>query len=415
MEEVGGYGTGRIHEIIEFLLNKFSCNSIEDLPAKIKLDALCDNLKFSYAEFDELILNNSPVLRTVKGHVFENFFDNLIRKAGYEVIEVGGDSAVDRKVNGFSLQLKTPTLAGTRHNLVQFKTHKTHGAKSERECFSYYHSKNHFADLLVGLVTYSPLIILFIFREELPSHPLSPEHILSPFTVDWTNHLGKNSFERIGVKLELEKHPPLMCENELLPNLAGFLNVTSDIILNTILNKDNFRIWDMAIRGFSREIAFKQFCKSIDIDLLSPYITGRKRADKSDHAILNKDKESYTFLQMKGISTNNCSFTENNLIVATETQLTRGRVNDHPTQSRLYLSSDFDFLILALDPAISYLYQKAAKYKNPSLEWEFYAIPTSHLESHHQMPHRIKSLQKFKYKELQRYKASSNFITFHNY
>ena len=40
-----------------------------------------------------------------------------------------------------------------------------------------------------------------------------------------------------------------------------------------------------------------------------------------------------------------------NSIIDIETQLSRGRVNDHPTQSRLYHFTDFEYLILALDPS----------------------------------------------------------------
>ena len=45
-------------------------------------------------------------------------------------------------------------------------------------------------------------------------------------------------------------------------------------------------------------------------------------------------------------------------IIATETQLTRGRVSNHPTQSRLYLKTDFDYLILCVDPPLVRLFDK---------------------------------------------------------
>lgn len=405
-----GYGTGRIHEIIDCLLKYYKCKSIIDVSTKAKLDLLCRNLDLSYSEFDDLIIDNSPVLRTVKGHVFETFFDTLLKKSGFDVKEIGGDQAIDRVVNGFSLQLKTPTLAGTSGNFVQYKTHKTHGAKSEQESLDYYHRKDHFADFLVGLVTTEPLNIVFISNDKLPLHPKSSAHILSPFTIDWSCNSGLNAFDLIGVTLKpMQNIITYESKNELMPRLTKLLGVSTEIIVNTILNKGNFRIWDMTIRGFAREKAFKKFATAKALKLVEPRQTRRARADKADYAILLKNG-SYVFLQMKGVSTNNCLFNSHNLVVAVETQLTRGRVNDHPTQSRLYLKSDFDYLIIALDPALVYTYREAAKKKAPFLEWEFYAIPTIDLESHHGMSHRLKSLQKFSYSALQKYKINKDLV-----
>ena len=101
------YGSGRIAEIITHLLTESCEDHIEDISVKKKVSALCEALDLSASELDNLILDNSPVLRTVKGHVFETYFDTLLRTNGYEVTEIGGDNAVDRVVNGFSLQLKT--------------------------------------------------------------------------------------------------------------------------------------------------------------------------------------------------------------------------------------------------------------------------------------------------------------------
>ena len=112
---------------------------------------------------------------------------------------------------------------------------------------------------------------------------------------------------------------------------------------------------------------------------------------------------------MKGVSTNNCSFQSNSLVVAIETQLTRGRVNDHPTQSRLYLKTDFDLLIIALDPALSLTYKKASGETDSNLTWEFYAIPVEDLGTHHVYQTRLKSLQKFTYHDLQKYRLEEDF------
>lgn len=393
------YGTGRIGEIINHLKAKYRKN-IKDLTPQQKLDALCDALQMQPITFDRMISENSPVFRTIKGHAFESFFDDLLNKNGYEVIEVGGDDAIDRKVHGHDLQLKTCTEAGTKGDYVQYKTHKTHGAKSEQESMDYYHRADHFADYLVGLISYSPLQIIVLERSELPRHPSSKEHILSPFTVNWKNHKALNAFSRFGVTLSDFSSTKIDFKSEVLPLTAKKLGIASDVILNTILNEANFRIWDMSIRGFAREVIFQEMMKSHGIQVFPPSQLRSNRADKADHAIKLGGKSK--FLQMKGISTNNCDFNCRDPLIATETQLTRGRVNDHPTQSRLYLKTDFDYLILGMDPTVVDVCHQAIG-KGSSLKWEFYLIPTEKLEGHHEMPHRLKSLQKMSYSSLQKY------------
>lgn len=398
-----GYGTGRIGEIIEHLQVTHG-KSIAELSPEIKLDALCESIQMPPSMFDRMISENSPVFRTVKGHAFESFFDYLLSTNGIKVTEVGGDDAIDRIVNNHSLQLKTCTEAGTKGSLVQYKTHKTHGAKSEQESMDYYHQIDHFADYLVGLISYEPLKIIFLKNDELPLHPKSETHILSPFTVDWSTHKGLNAFDRIGVKLGNTGLAVPKDKNEVLPLTAKKLGISSSIILNTILNNANFRIWDMSIRGFSREVIFNSMVTSHGIQMYPPSQLRTNRADKADHAL--KMKQGNVFIQMKGISTNNCDLTISDPIVATETQLTRGRVNDHPTQSRLYLKSDFDYLVLGMDPPVVDMCRKSSKTGN-GLDWEFYMIPTSKLEVHHDMQHRLKSLQKFRYSQLQPYKINN--------
>ncbi len=395
------YGTGRIGEIINALKDKFSADII-DIPAEAKLSALCEVTQLTSLDFDKLISENSPVLRTVRGHTFESFFDNLIRQSGHEITEVGGDDSVDRIVNNRTLQLKTYTKAGTSGVEVQFKTHKTHGAKSEQESFDYYHTASDFAEFLVGLISYDPLNILVLGRNELPRHSKSPEHILSPFSITWEGHPGLNNFKRISATLEIIPSSNTLGLNELLPKTAAKIGVGSDVILNTILNNANFRIWDMAIRGFAREIAFSNYIKAHSVKIYNPSSARTERSDKADYALRRSGK--YVFMQMKGVSTNHCDFSADVPLIATETQLTRGRVNDHPTQSRLYLNSDFDFLILGIDPPINKLCQ-AKILQEAKLEWAFYAIPTEKLEKHKAMPNRLKYLQKFLYTDLQKYKV----------
>lgn len=405
------YGTGRIGEIISSLKERHGVDSVKLLDTNQKLNGLRETLQFESSQFDDLIADNSPVLRPVKAHAFESVFDLLLRHNGYEVTEVGGDVEVDRIVNNITLQLKTPTLSGTRGTSVQYKTHKTHGAKSEQESLEYYHQKSHFADYLVGLITYSPLRIIFLHRDDLPSHRLDDDRIISPFNVDWASHRGLNAFNVLGadgIDLSVSQFMPVEGD-ELLPRSAIACQVNSEIIIDTILTESNFRIWDMSIRGFARQDAFKYFLSGHNVKQFSSERIRPVRGDKADLALRNRNTRRYEFLQVKGVSINNCRFIGTNSVVAVETQLTRGRVNDHPTQSRLYLATDFDYLLLIIDPPLTQVYKNQMG-QDPNLDWEFYAIPTNELERHHIIQRRLKSLQNFLYRDLEPYRIDEQWL-----
>lgn len=397
-------GTGRVADVIAGLRNSHA-GALSQIPERDKLDTVCTYLRMSHAEFDKLISENAPVYRTIKGHAFETAFDALLSRNGYLAQEVGGDSEIDRRINGHSLQLKTCTEAGTKAGTVQYKTHKTHGAKSETESMDYYHRAAHFADFLVGLVSYKPLRLLVLKGEEIPRHPKSRQHLLSPFSVKWECHPALNAFDRLGVHLKDLRCAEPKANGEILPLTSKKLGLASGIILDTILNLQNFRIWDMSIRGFAREAVFRRLAQGMGLDMRRPEELRRHRADKADHGLTTK--AGVVFLQMKGVSTNNCDFTKEDPVLATETQLTRGRVNDHPTQSRLYQAKDFDYLVLGMDPAVVHACHPPAKPRTEGWDWEFYVIPSAQLERHHVFPNRYKTLQKFTYKGLQKYKFTA--------
>lgn len=404
-------GTGRISEIMTALRKVHNVESIRELSETIKLDSLLTALQLSEHELDSIIADNSPVFRTIKGHAFEIVFEYLIKSAGFDVTDVGGDGNVDLIVNGIKLQLKTPYSAGTKGKNVQYKTHKTHGAKSERESMDYYHDAEEFADFLVGLISYEPLNIIFISRDELPRHIKSNKHILSPFIVEWETHEGLNNFKRISIdtiELTSSLHFPVDLKKELLPKSAARLNLTTNIILDTILFQSNFRIWDMAIRGWAREVAIRNLLVQNKINWVNSISVKRLRGDKSDFALKQKTG-GYDFFQVKGVSTNNCSFKGNKSVLATETQLTRGRVNDHPTQSRLYLKTDFDYLILSVDPPLVKMFDKEIGI-DKGLYWKYYCIPTAELQVHHILKNRLKSLQSFNVIDIEKYQITKEFF-----
>lgn len=394
------FGTGRINEIADGI-ESIRGKSLSEISWRDKLDALCSAMCISKNVLDETIAKNSPVLRTVKGHSFETFFDKYLSDLGFTTEEVGGDTPIDRIVNGWTLQLKTPTVSGTRGSVVQYKTHKTHGAKSERESMSYYHTIDEFADFLVGLVSYSPLRIIYLSRSELPRHSKSQRHIKSPMLVEWKDHPAMNDLKRLGISVDHRRSNPSIDLIQELPLSSRAIGVNSEVIVETIVNRANFRIWDMSVRGFLRESEFRRVIESLNIEIDGAQGHRPERSDKADFVITRGLKRH--FLQLKGVSTNNCNFTLSDPVIATETQLTRGRVNDHPTQSRLYLTSDFDTLILALDPPILELIVGPENSR-----WAFYAVPTTALSTHALMPHRLASLQKFKFSELQQFELTGS-------
>ena len=402
---------GRIADILAALRSLNAADKVENLSDSVKLNALLTTLQLSVEAFDKLLAHNSPVLRTIKGHAFEVVFKRLLASAGVNAIDIGGDQNVDLVVNEITLQLKTPYSAGSKGNFVQFKTHKTHGAKSENESMTYYHTVEEFPDYLLGLISYEPFQIIFISKDELPRHPKSPNHILSPFSINWTEHEGLNNFKRIGLDnwiFDSTLFFPLDIKNEQLPLTASKLNLTTNIILDTILVQSNFRIWDMNIRGFAREAAIHQLFEAHNISFYSPLNIGKQRADKSDFALKNS-AGAFVFFQVKGASVNYCTFKGENSTISVETQLTRGRVNDHATQSRLYLKSDFDYLIICLDPPLTKLFNSELGEKQ-TLYWRFFCIPTTELAEHHTFTNRLKSVQTFKMADMNKYEIGSDFF-----
>lgn len=400
------YGTGRIGEIIKGLQIKFEVDDVTSLPEELKLTALLDSLQLTAGEFDSLIAENSPVFRTIKGHAFEAVFKFILTENEFEVFQMGGDDVVDLKVNGHTLQLKTPNMAGTNDRYVQYKTHKTHGAKSELESIDYYHDISHFADFLVGLISYEPFVVIFLNQDEIPRHKLDKMKIESPFTIEWPTHSGLNNFNRIGIdsiNLTSVNHLPNNLAIESLPKSSKRLNLKSEIVLDTILTDGNFRIWDMSIRGFAREVAIKNLLEKFDIRVLNPVALRPLRGDKADFAV--NISGTNVFFQVKGISTNNCRFSGETSLVSTETQLTRGRVNDHPTQSRLYLKTDFDYLMLALDPPLVQMFDNEIGIIS-ELQWKIFCIPTSELKEHTLLTNRLNSLQKIKYVDILKYELN---------
>ena len=397
-------GEGRICDIISALKIKHSTNDLKAIETKDKLDFMCAALNLSHTEFDCMIASNSPVLRTVKGHAFEVAMEYLYRNHGISVKDIGGDTDIDQEVNGHTLQLKTPNEAGTSGSLVEYKTHKTHGAKSENESMDYYHSVDSFADFFMGLISYEPLKVFILPKERLERHPKDEHYIKSPFKLSTNSTRDINHFHLLGINADIAQNTGFAPGNEeLLPQTSARIGLNSAIIIDTILRNENFRIWDMSIRGFAREVVLKRFLNANKIPFDDhPARIRPERGNKSDLAI-QKESGSFFFIQVKGVSGSNCLFRGKDSMLAIETQLTRGRINDHPTQSRLYLVSDFDYLIIGVDPAISHI-------SGLGDDWYFAIVPSAKLQRHKLYPNRYKAMQHFSSEDLLKFELTADKI-----
>jgi len=403
--------TGRIDEIIALIKEFYQTDSLYSIPTMDKLAVLCFALQININQLDILLSSNPQTVRTIKGHAFEIVFDRLMAANDVPVSEVGGDANIDRLINGLSLQLKTPTVQGSSDSQVVYKTHKTHGAKSEQESMSYYSRVDEFADYLVGLVSYDPFKVVFIDRENLPRIETNANYIQSPFTFDLIeNSEAINKFDAIGVGRFNVPSDFFSFDSskELLPLTAKSLGLKTDIIVDSILRESNFRIWDMNIKGFARELAVRHFLEMAGITIYDPSVAGKPRPEKSDLALLSKQNNFVRF-QVKGITLRGSKLDGENSIIDIETQLSRGRVNDHPTQSRLYHFTDFEYLILALDPSYAKAYNTEI-YGKGRYKWEYYCFPQGTLDRHHKYTERIKSHQKLKYVDIQRYRIDSEWL-----
>lgn len=402
--------SGRISEIIS-LTTKYYELPVSSLTTEQKLNALCFAQKISPQELDGVISKHSEVLRTVKGHVFEVVFDYIMAKNNVKCIEVGGDNDVDRSINGCSLQLKTPYVNGCEGSIISYKTHKTHGAKSELESMDYYHRVSDFADYLVGLVSYDPFNVLIIPKEKLPRVPNSFTHIQSPMYIETLNCPYLNNYHQIGIKTTLNYSSSefSLSRNECLPNSSRAINVKSEFILRAIFIKENFRIWDMNMRGFIREKKFDSILKQHNVTSFPVNITGLERSDKCDLVLQNRNA-NYVRFQLKGLTWKGCKLDKGNAAIDCESQLSRGRVNDHPTQSRLYKTSDFEFLLISVDPPYSDSLSMA-QYGTHDYNWHFFAIPMSRLRKHPSYPKRVFSHQMIPYNELMDYIVTDDWFS----
>ncbi len=400
---------GRISEIID-ITEKFFHQKASDLPPEIKADVLCFVMCITRDDLDEVIATHSEVSRTIKGHAFEVVFDSMMAINGIPCIEIGGDMDIDRIINKYTLQLKTPYVNGCSENIVSYKTHKTHGSKSQIQSIDYYHKVEDFADYLIGLVSYEPFRVLIVPKESLPRVDGYPEYIQSPMYLRANDKQTINNFEQLGIQKSMYFPTNLLTPeiNESLPISSRLLHLKSDYILRAIFIKENFRIWDMNMRGFIREHILLKYLIANKIKTYPTNITGLERSEKCDLVLKNHYNQFVRF-QIKGLTWNGTIFNGISTTIDCETQLSRGRVNDHPTQSRLYKITDFEYLIIAIEPPYSNILS-IHTFDKYDYFWNFYCISMSQLRKHPTYTNRVFSHQHILYKELQKYRIDSSWI-----
>lgn len=403
---VKNISNGRISEIID-ITEKFFNKKAGDLSPEMKAAVLCSAMCITKEDLDHVIANHSEVSRTIKGHAFEVVFDAMMAINGINCIEVGGDTDIDRIINDYSLQLKTPFVNGCSEGIVSYKTHKTHGAKSQTESIDYYHKVEDFADFLVGLVSYEPFTVLIVPKKSLPRVSKHSNHIQSPMYLSINNPATNNNFKQLDIPQQMYFPTDLLspASNECLPISSELLHLKSDYILRAIFIKDNFRIWDMNMRGFIREHILLKHLAAHKIRAYPTTITGLERSDKCD-LVLKSLNNHYVRFQVKGLTWNGTTLDGIHTTIDCESQLSRGRVNDHPTQSRLYKITDFENLMIAVDPPYSNTLS-IHTFKREDYHWNFYCIPMSKLRKHHVYTNRVASHQYISYKELQKYRINS--------
>ena len=401
--------TGKIAEI-NAVAEKFYHVKPVNLPPEEKLKILCTVMQISAGDMDEIISKQSQVERTIKGHTFEVLFDLVMQHNGVKCEEIGGDTDYDRAVHGHTLQLKTPYMGGCSEGIVSYKTHKTHGAKSQEESFDYYHRVESFADYLVGLVSYQPFELMIVPKEKLPRVEDHTEYIASPLYLPLENSPWKNNFAQLGIDQDLKflDEPLKPGENECLPQTSAWIDLKSDYVLRAIFIERNFRIWDMNMRGFIRECAINKLLKENLVARYPVSTTGLPRADKSDMVLKRRDGE-YVRFQIKGLTWRGCNLAGKDTRIDCETQLSRGHVNDHPTQSRLYMATDFDYLLVAVDPPYSNMLSMSAC-NMQDYNWRFYCVPVEDLRRHPTYTRRLASHQYILYTELQRYRVDAEWF-----
>lgn len=335
-----------------------------------RLKELLNTIHVSIEEFDNFLVSNPHIYRSIRGHAFEVWFDREMRERGIVVSSLGGDNIVDRIINGKTLQLKTPYIKATfASKIVGYRMHKTHGAEIKPYC---YYKKSEFADYLVGLHPTQGVIICprkyLPTRGEISKGLDYPEYLADPLPFKW-NTKWLNRYDLLDVTVDnyptLAEHAKF--EAKYFPLLIEKIGFTDYDIIHSIIDDTNFRIWFQLIVGTIRELHFIKFAKLHKIALNPGTKLKGRGSNKVDYVLDNGSR-----IQVKGLTKGMCS----DKVLGCETQCSHGRV-----PNRLYRRSDFDFIAIVIDPGTIPV-EKAKDLKIVSGDYNFVILPISKLPRH---------------------------------
>lgn len=281
---------------------------------------------------DDLFINSQSVYRPLRGYAFETWFKKLLEANGLKVTSGTGDDIVDMKVNGTTLQLKTPYWRGTKNGkIIAYRFHKTHGPERFPDVL---YSPEEFADFLVGLTP--DFKVLICQKSALPLSRTYSGKISDPVKFPWDNEwIGR--FDLIGVNLKV-KPEELKYSNKLLPKTGAVLRLSDMEIIETIMNPVNFRLLEQNLKGQLREYICVEELKCRGIVLHPPIVSTFSTAPgvKLDGTLDDGRK-----IQIKGITRS----ISNGRLLGVEIKGSHGRI-----PNRLYKPDAFDILIVVIDP-----------------------------------------------------------------
>jgi len=261
-------------------------------------------------------------------------------RSGYDCRKAGGEDVVDRRLNGHTVQLKTPYWRGTvEGKSVSYRMHKTHGPETHPDAL---YLPNEFAEIFVGLHPKGGVIICP--REKLstrgqlnPKLPY-PERISDPLPFDW-NTPWFDRYDLLGIdreKLAFTEAP----ESKILPRMSKAVKYSDSEIIRAIMAPENFRVWVQLIVGSVREFHFLRFVEKNSFTLKEPADLDSRSREKVDYVYEPKRGKPLR-IQVKGLTKGMCDGN----ILGVETQGSHSR-----PPARLYRRDDFEILVIVIDP-----------------------------------------------------------------
>jgi hypothetical protein len=300
-------------------------------------------VRMTPTEFDTFCSKTPHILRSLRGHAFEVWFDDLMRLSGYECKKKGGDNVVDRVLNNHTLQLKTPYEIGTTNGeQVAYRMHKTHGAETYPDAL---YRQSEFADYLVGWHPDKTKGLVICPSKNLKTRAeINPklkwgEYIADPVPFEW-NTPWLNRWDLLGVDKTRLVFPDVE-SNKILPKTSRAVGFSDIEIIRAVVSRENFRVWQQLIVGSVREYHFLSYVEQNGVSMKEPTDLDTRGKEKVDYVY--DGSGGRVRIQVKGLTRGICRGN----ILGCETQGSHSR---KPT--RYYRRSDFEVLAIVIDPGM---------------------------------------------------------------